>query len=151
MGRRVGSCRRSPAASSRTSSRMRAVRRRAPDPHLAPHLRPPAVGVADEPPAAARPGWRPTRAPPRGLVRAYKTPSLRNVAGRAPFLHAGQIASLADVVAHYDRAPAAPLGHREPTPPRLTAEERGQLEAFLRTLTGPLDAPDGWLDAPTPR
>jgi cytochrome c peroxidase len=85
------------------------------------------------------------------LVRAYKTPSLRNVAARAPFMHAGQIASLADVVAHYDRAPAAPLGHSELKPLRLTAEERRQLEAFLHTLTGPLDAPDGWLDAPAPR
>ncbi|HSJ65221.1 MAG TPA: cytochrome c peroxidase [Gemmatimonadaceae bacterium] len=84
------------------------------------------------------------------LVRAFKTPSLRNVAGRAPYMHAGQIGSLAEVVAHYDEAPAAPLGHTELRPLRLSEKERRQLEAFLRTLTGPLAAPDGYLDAPAP-
>lgn len=82
------------------------------------------------------------------LVRAYKTPSLRNVAGRPPYMHAGQIASLDDVVAHYDRAPAAPFGHSELKPLHLSAAERAQIAAFLRTLDAPLSAPPGWLDAP---
>jgi cytochrome c peroxidase len=82
------------------------------------------------------------------LLRAYKTPSLRNVAERAPFMHAGQVASLSDVIAHYDRAPAAPMGHSELKPLRLSANERRQLEAFLRTLSGPVIAPAGWLDGP---
>ncbi len=82
------------------------------------------------------------------LVRAYKTPSLRNVAERAPYMHAGQVRSLADVIAHYDRAPAAPFGHSELRPLRLTSTERRQLEAFLRTLSGPIVAPPGYLDAP---
>jgi cytochrome c peroxidase len=82
------------------------------------------------------------------LVRAYKTPSLRNVAGRAPYMHAGQHASLAEVVAHYDAAPAAPFGHSELKPLRLSANERRQLEAFLRTLSGPVVAPPGFLQAP---
>ena len=47
------------------------------------------------------------------LVRAYKTPSLRNVAERAPWMHAGQLGTLADVVAHYDRAPASIFGHSD--------------------------------------
>ena len=85
------------------------------------------------------------------LLRAYKTPSLRNVAQRAPFMHAGQLATLSDVIAHYDRAPAAPMGHSELKPLRLSANERRQLEAFLRTLSGPVAAPPGWLDAPAPR
>jgi cytochrome c peroxidase len=84
------------------------------------------------------------------LLRAYKTPSLRNVAQRAPFMHAGQIATLSDVIAHYDRAPAAPMGHSELKPLRLSANERRQLEAFLRTLSGPAAAPPGWLDVPAP-
>lgn len=75
------------------------------------------------------------------LVRAYKTPSLRNVAGRAPYMHAGQIGSLAEVIAHYDAAPKAPFGHSELKPLHLTANERRQLEAFLRTLSGPVVAP----------
>jgi cytochrome c peroxidase len=82
------------------------------------------------------------------LLRAYKTPSLRNVAERAPYMHAGQLASLADVVAHYSRAPAAPFGHSELKPLRLSAREQQQLAAFLRTLSGPLAAPPGFLDVP---
>jgi cytochrome c peroxidase len=83
------------------------------------------------------------------LVRAFKTPSLRNVAGRAPYLHAGQIASLPAVIEHYDRAPAAPFGHSELRPLRLSSQQRRQLEAFLRTLTGPLSAPHGYLAPPS--
>jgi cytochrome c peroxidase len=84
------------------------------------------------------------------LVRAYKTPSLRGVAERAPYMHAGQFATLVDVVAHYDRAPAAPFGHSELKPLRLTATERQQIEAFLRTLSSPLAGPAGLLDPPAP-
>lgn len=73
----------------------------------------------------------------RELVRAYKTPTLRGVAERAPYMHAGQLATLGDVIAHYDRAPAAPVGHSELTPLKLNARERAQLEAFLRTLSAP--------------
>ena len=68
------------------------------------------------------------------LVRAYKTPSLRGVADRAPYMHAGQIATLAEVIDHYDRAPAAPAGHSELKPLRLSVKEKRQIEAFLRTL-----------------
>jgi cytochrome c peroxidase len=82
------------------------------------------------------------------LVRAYKTPSLRNVANRAPYMHAGQLASLEDVVRHYDSAPAAPFGHSELVPLRLSHDEQRQLVAFLRTLSGPLAAPPGYLQAP---
>jgi cytochrome c peroxidase len=82
------------------------------------------------------------------LVRAYKTPSLRNVADRAPYMHAGQLASLADVIRHYNDAPAAPLGHSELKPLSLSDQERRQLEAFLRTLSAPLAAPTGYLASP---
>ena len=85
------------------------------------------------------------------LVRAYKTPSLRNVAERAPYMHAGQVTSLADVVAHYSEAPAAPFGHSELKPLRLSRDERRQIEAFLRTLSGPLVAPAGYLEPPPTR
>jgi cytochrome c peroxidase len=82
------------------------------------------------------------------LVRAFKTPSLRNVAERAPYMHAGQVATLADVVAHYSAAPRAPFGRSELRPLRLTRAEQLQLVAFLRTLSAPLAAPAGFLDAP---
>jgi cytochrome c peroxidase len=70
------------------------------------------------------------------LLRAFKTPSLRNVADRAPYMHAGQIASLRDVVAHYSAAPASPMGHSELKRLELSRKEQRQLEAFLRTLSG---------------
>ena len=72
------------------------------------------------------------------LDRAYKVPSLRNVAERAPYMDAGQFATLADVLDHYNRAPAAATGHSELRPLRLKAVELRQLEAFLRTLSGPV-------------
>ena len=70
------------------------------------------------------------------LDRAYKVPSLRNVAERAPYMDAGQFATLAEVLDHYNRAPAAATGHSELRPLRLKPAELRQLEAFLRTLSG---------------
>jgi cytochrome c peroxidase len=82
------------------------------------------------------------------LVRAYKPPSLRNVANRAPYMHAGQLATLEQVVAHYSEAPAAPAGHSELKPLHLSPGEQRDLVAFLRTLSGPILAPAGYLEAP---
>ena len=70
------------------------------------------------------------------LERAFKVPSLRNVAERAPYMHAGQFSTLGEVVEHYDRAPKAPSGHSELEPLRLSAQERRQIELFLRSLSG---------------
>ena len=72
------------------------------------------------------------------LDRAYKVASLRNVAERAPYMDAGQFATLAEVLDHYNRAPAAATGHSELRPLRLKPVELRQLEAFLRTLSGPI-------------
>lgn len=74
------------------------------------------------------------------LDRAYKVPTLRNVADRAPYMDAGQLATLAEVLDHYNRAPAAATGHSELRPLRLKPVELRQLEAFLRTLSGPVVA-----------
>ena len=68
-------------------------------------------------------------------MRAYKTPSLRGVAERAPYMHAGQLATRAHVIDHYDRAPKSPMGHSELKPLELSANERRQIESFLRTLS----------------
>jgi cytochrome c peroxidase len=38
------------------------------------------------------------------------------------------------VIEHYNRAPAAPDGHSEIKPLRLSEKELKQLEAYLRTL-----------------
>lgn len=82
------------------------------------------------------------------LRRAFKTPGLRGVADRAPYMHAGQFATLEEVVDHYVRAPEAippspgsRPGHgggSELVPVPLSAEERRDLVRFLRTLSGPV-------------
>ncbi len=69
------------------------------------------------------------------LVRAYKSPSLRGVTERAPFMHAGQLGTLAAVVRHYNEAPAAPAGHSELEPLAMSEAELAALEAFLGTLS----------------
>lgn len=69
------------------------------------------------------------------LVRAYKTPSLRGVAGRPPYMHAGQFATLEDVVGHYAKAPKAVEGETEIHSVTLSDRERAALVAFLKTLS----------------
>ncbi len=81
------------------------------------------------------------------LEGAFKTPGLRNVALRAPYMHAGQFASLDEVVAHYVRSPKAAVGHSELAhegqghaerrPIRLSASEARDVAAFLKALSGP--------------
>ncbi len=68
------------------------------------------------------------------LIRAFKPPSLRGVAQRPPYMHAGQIATLEDVLIHYNTAPTAPAGHSELEPLNLSPAELEQLLAFLQTL-----------------
>ena len=63
-----------------------------------------------------------------------KTPSLRGVASRSPYMHAGQLNTLADVVKHYSEAPAPLIGHTELKPLKLSEKEQKQLVALLRTL-----------------
>jgi cytochrome c peroxidase len=82
------------------------------------------------------------------LLRAFKPPSLRNVAERAPYMHAGQFATLREVLRHYSAAPPAPAGRTELEPLGLNAMELGRLEAFLSALSGPLAAPPELLAAP---
>lgn len=72
------------------------------------------------------------------MLGAFKTPSLRNVALRPPYMHAGQIGTLHDVVRHYARAPTAALGHTERKPVPLSEQEIADLVNFLGTLSGPI-------------
>ena len=68
---------------------------------------------------------------------AFKTPSLRNVALTVPYMHDGSIATLEAVVDLYDRG-GGQNPHLDPEirPLNLTAEEKRNLIAFLRSLTG---------------
>lgn len=71
----------------------------------------------------------------------FKTPSLRNVAVTAPYMHDGRFATLEDVIAHYDhgvqRSPTLdPNLAKHPNDGlKLTPAEQHALIAFLRTLT----------------
>ena len=82
------------------------------------------------------------------LVGAQKTPTLRNVSLTAPYMHGGQIKSLAEVMIHYNDAPTSMLNHNEAKPLELRAVELKQLEAFIETLSAPLATPAKWLSAP---
>lgn len=73
------------------------------------------------------------------LIGAFKTPSLRNLQDTAPFMHKGQLATLADVLEHYNEAPDAMIGHNEAEPLGLTKSELQQVEAFLNTLAAPVE------------
>lgn len=79
------------------------------------------------------------------LVGAFKTPSLRGVAARAPYMHSGQITTLEEAIEHYDRAPRARVGSTELEPLHLSAKERAQLNAYLRTLDGTVSSSAPWL------
>ena len=72
------------------------------------------------------------------MAGAFKTPGLRNVAQRPPYMHAGQIATLADVVRHYASAPKAAAGRTERKPVPFTEQEVADLVSFLGTLSGPI-------------
>lgn len=65
---------------------------------------------------------------------AFKTPSLRGAATRAPYMHAGQIATLDAVIRHYQAAPEAQVGHSELRPLTLSDDEMRQLAAFIGVL-----------------
>jgi cytochrome c peroxidase len=84
------------------------------------------------------------------LMAAFKVPSLRNVAETPPYMHAGQFASLAEVLDHYNQAPSGlgPTAHTDLLPLGFTASELAQLEAFLGSLSAPLDVDPALLSPP---
>ncbi|HWV54201.1 cytochrome-c peroxidase [Pseudorhodoplanes sp.] len=67
---------------------------------------------------------------------AFRTPSLRNVAVTAPYMHDGSLATLEEVIDFYD-AGGRPNPNLSPfiKPLFLNAYEKAALVAFLRTLT----------------
>jgi cytochrome c peroxidase len=71
------------------------------------------------------------------LNYAFKTPTLRSVALRAPYMNNASLATLDDVVKFYEKGGIA-RESRSPMlmPIGLTDQERGDLVAFLETLTG---------------
>jgi len=68
----------------------------------------------------------------------FRTPSLRNVAVTAPYMHNGSVASLRDAVLHYSNLDESRLhadGEKILRPLRLSDGEIDDLVAFLETLS----------------
>ena len=69
---------------------------------------------------------------------AFKTPTVRNVALSAPYMHDGSVATLEEVVEWYDKG-----GHPNPhlsakiRPLKLSSQEKADLVEFMKACTGP--------------
>jgi cytochrome c peroxidase len=69
---------------------------------------------------------------------AFKTPTLRNIAASAPYLHNGSAKTLEDVIEFYDKGGVKnPHLSNEIKPLNLTAKEKADLVAFLKSLSCP--------------
>jgi cytochrome c peroxidase len=72
------------------------------------------------------------------LKYAFKTPTLRDVARRAPYMHDGSVATLRDVIELYDRGGIdRPSRSPDIVPLHLSGGDKADLVAFLNTLTSP--------------
>lgn len=69
--------------------------------------------------------------------RAYRTPTLRNVALTAPYMHDGSFATLEDVLDYYAAGGTPGDAAQDPRirPFTLGAQDRAAMAAFLRALT----------------
>ncbi|MBX3346708.1 MAG: cytochrome-c peroxidase, partial [Nitrospira sp.] len=80
-------------------------------------------------------------------IGAFKTPTLREISRTAPYMHDGRFGTLEEVVDFYNRG-GIKNPHLDNTliPLELTAEEKRDVVAFLRSLNG-----EGWqhVTAPT--
>ncbi len=77
---------------------------------------------------------------------AFKTPTLREIARTAPYMHDGSLATLEEVVDFYDKG-GIPNKNLDATmkPLKLTAQEKKDLVEFLKALNG-----EGWQAKLTP-
>ena len=99
--------------------------------------------------SAATPDLRFLNSEFEDFLGAFHTPTLRNIAATAPYGHAGQFATLEELLDFYKQLPRVPMvGHRDmimkPLGKTISVVD---LIAFLESLTGPLP-PERWLSAP---
>lgn len=68
---------------------------------------------------------------------AFKTPTLREIARTAPYMHDGSLKTLLDVINFYDRG-GIPNPYLSPDmkPLKLSEQEKADLVEFLKSLTG---------------
>ncbi len=86
-----------------------------------------------------------------GIVKmqhAFKTPGLRNIDQRAPYMHDGSLATLGDVIEHYNHGGIKrPSLSEEMHPLGLTEQEEKDLVAFMESLTSD-DDPVSYVQLP---
>jgi cytochrome c peroxidase len=78
---------------------------------------------------------------------AFKTPTLRDIARTGPYMHDGSLATLEEVVEHYDKGGVKnPWLHQDIKQQHLTPRAKKGLVEFLKSLSG-----EGWqqIKAPT--
>ena len=83
--------------------------------------------------------------PDGATIGAWRTPSLRDVALTAPYMHDGLYQTLDQVIGHYDVGGTAESSGRkavELSPLLLSAQDRSDLAEFLRSLTGHPTSPE---------
>ncbi|MEP6867609.1 MAG: cytochrome c peroxidase [Novosphingobium sp.] len=70
------------------------------------------------------------------LEHAFKTPTLRNIAERGPYMHDGSLKTLEAVVDHYDHAFVQRRSlSTDVRQLKLSAQEKADLVVFMKTLT----------------
>jgi len=108
------------------------------------------TGIANAPGLPFDPGAGGVAAT-REFLGAFRTPTLRNIARTAPYMHAGQLSSLTDVVRFYNDRPghAAPPGvhlkidwRMALRRPVLSEQDIQDVVAFMLTLTDETMAPE---------
>jgi cytochrome c peroxidase len=73
------------------------------------------------------------------MNHAFKTPGLREIANRGPYMHDGSLETLEKVIDHYDRGGVdRPSRSDLIVPLGLTAQDRFDLVAFLKSLSSNL-------------
>lgn len=83
----------------------------------------------------------PTGAKNPADIGAFKTPTIRDIARTAPYMHDGSEATLEAVVELYDRGGNAnPHLDKDMKPLKLTAQEKQDLVEFMKGLTGKTEA-----------
>ncbi|MBX3320705.1 MAG: c-type cytochrome [Nitrospira sp.] len=80
-------------------------------------------------------------------IGAFKTPTLREIARTAPYMHDGRFKTLAEVVDFYNKG-GVKNPHQDNTiiPLELTDEEKNDLVAMLKSLNG-----EGWQHVSAPK
>ena len=74
------------------------------------------------------------------MQHAFKTPGLREISRRSPYMHDGSIVTLEQVVEHYDQGGVdRPSRSDLMKPLGLTSQDKSDLVAFLKTLTSNMD------------